>query len=109
MKLKDFFAHAVDIGMEADVRGKKNLEKLLQKQKDRYKKLEGKEKELFDEERTWNPYMDSRIINGNGNEDIQVLMVGIDIETPEIILADRLREKGRKIDAVLIHHPEGRA
>ena len=36
-------------------------------------------------------------------------MVGIDIEAPEVVLADRLREKGEKIDAIFIHHPEGRA
>jgi hypothetical protein len=71
--------------------------------------LEGKEKEYFDMERTWNPYADSRIINGTGEEDVQVLMVGIDMETQEMLLADRLREKGEKIDAVMIHHPEGRA
>jgi len=109
MKLKDFFSRAVEIGMESDPRGKKHLDKMLQKQKDKMKKLEGKERELFDEERTWNPYSDSRIINGSGNEDVQVLMVGIDIETQEVLLADRLREKGQKIDALFIHHPEGRA
>ncbi len=109
MKLKDLFAKSVQIGIDADPRGKKNIEKTLKKFKDKEKKLEGKEKEFFDTERTWNPYPDSRILNGTGEEDIQTLMVGIDIETPEILLADRLREKGQRIDAILIHHPEGRA
>jgi putative NIF3 family GTP cyclohydrolase 1 type 2 len=109
MKLKTLYKRTIEIGMEADVRGKKQLEKMLKKQADRYKKLEGKEKEMFDEERTWNPYADSRILNGNGDEEIKRLMIGIDIETPEILLADRLREKGEKIDAIMIHHPEGRA
>ena len=36
-------------------------------------------------------------------------MVGIDMETPELLLADRLRERGEKIDCILVHHPEGRA
>ena len=36
-------------------------------------------------------------------------MVGIDIETEEVLLADRLRERGMKIDALMLHHPEGRA
>ena len=67
------------------------------------------DKELFDEERTWNPYSDSRIINGSGNEEVKTLMVGVDIETPEVLLADRLKQKGTKIDALFIHHPEGRA
>ena len=36
-------------------------------------------------------------------------MVGIDIETPELLLAHELRRQGKKIDAVMLHHPEGRA
>ena len=109
MKLKKLFTRAVEIGMDADVRGRKRLEKMLKKHADRYKKLEGTEKEMFDAERTWNPYSDCRIINGSGEEEVTSLMIGIDIETPEVILADRLREKGTKIDALFIHHPEGRA
>lgn len=109
MKLKKMFQRAVEIGIEADPRGKKEIDKVLKKHADKHKKLEGREKEHFDLERTWNPYSDSRIINGTGEEDIAVLMVGIDMETQEMLLADRLREKGEKIDGILIHHPEGRA
>lgn len=108
MKLKELFRRAVEIGMDADPRGKKYLDKQLKKQTDRMKKLTGREKELFDEERAWNPYGDSRIIAGTGNEEVKRLMIGIDIETPEILLADRLREKGEKIDCLMTHHPEGR-
>ncbi len=109
MKLKKLFEHAIEQGIAADVRDKKRIEKNLKKFKDQSKKLEGVEKEIFDEERTWNPYSDSRIINGTGDEDVKVLMVGVDIETPEVLLADRLREKGEQIDCLFIHHPEGRA
>lgn len=109
MKLKKLFARAVEIGIDADPRGRKSLEKMLKKQKERFDKLDAKEKEFFDQERLWNPFGDSRIINGTGEEEVRRLMVGIDIETPEMLLADRLREKGEVIDAVMIHHPEGRA
>ena len=109
MKLKKLFQRAVEIGMDADPRGKKYIDKLLKKQKEKMKKAEGREKELFDEERTWNPYSDSRILYGTGEEEVTHLMVGIDIEAQEFLLADRLRERGQKIDCVLIHHPEGRA
>ncbi len=109
MKLSALHKRAVEIGMEADPRGNAYIEKLLKKQADKGKKLEGVEKELFDEERTWNPYSDTRIIHGTGDEDVVRLMVGIDIETPEILLADRLRERGERIDCLFIHHPEGRA
>ncbi len=109
MKLKKFFAQAVEYGIDADPRGRKAVEKTLEKTAERAKKLDGREKEFFDDERTWNPYSDCRIINGDGEEEVTHLMVGIDIETPEVLLADRLREKGKKIDALFIHHPERRA
>ncbi|OGJ79681.1 hypothetical protein A2412_01885 [Candidatus Peribacteria bacterium RIFOXYC1_FULL_58_8] len=109
MKLNKLFHSAVQHGIDADPRGRKAVEKLLKKQKERAAKLEGAEKEYFDEERLWNPYSDSRIIAGTGEEDIKTVMVGIDIETEEVLLADRLRERGMKIDALMLHHPEGRA
>lgn len=109
MKLKKFFERSVAIGIEADPRGKKMIDRMLKKEKDRMKKLEGKEKEHFDEERTWNPYSDCRIISGTGEEEVTRFMVGIDIETQDVLLADRMRERGEKIDCLIIHHPEGRA
>ncbi len=109
MKLRKLIELAVDNAMDVDPRGRKSIEKQLKKLKDKFDKMEGKDKEYFDTERLWNPYPDSRIIAGTGDEDIETVMVGIDIETPEILLADRLRERGKKIDCILIHHPEGRA
>ncbi|MBI2636166.1 NGG1p interacting factor NIF3 [Candidatus Peregrinibacteria bacterium] len=109
MKLNKLFRSAVEIGIEADPRGKKYIEKIFKRTKERRAKLDGKEKEWFDEERTWNPYGDSRVISGTGEEDVQRLMVCIDGEIQEMLLADRLRRNGERIDAVLIHHPEGRA
>jgi hypothetical protein len=109
MKLKKLFHCAIEHGMDADPRGRKAVEKLLKKQKEKAAKLEGMEKELFDEERLWNPYADSRIVWGTGEEEVKTLMVGIDIETTEVLLADRLRERGEKIDCLMLHHPEGRA
>lgn len=109
MKLQKFFDRAVELGMQYDPRDKKDIERMLRKQKQKAEKLTGKEKELFDDERTWNPYSDCRIINGDGSEEFTHIAVGIDIETPELLLIDRLREKGKKIDGALIHHPEGRA
>lgn len=109
MKLKNLFQTAINNGIAADPRGKKRIESMLKKEKEKQAQLKGIEKELADIERTWNPFPDSRIINGTGEEDVKNLMVGIDIETPEILLADRLREKGEKIDCLMLHHPEGRA
>ncbi len=109
MKLQKFLETAVDLGIQYDPREKKQIEKILKKHQEAAKKLSEKEKPYFDAERTWNPYSDCRIINGDGTEEFTHLFVGIDIETPELLLVDRLRAKGKKIDGVLIHHPEGRA
>ncbi len=109
MKLQALFERSIQIGIDADPRPRKEIERMLKKIADKAKKLEGDEKEMFDMERTWNPYADSRIINGTGKEEVRRIMVGIDIETPEILLADRLRERGENIDCIMIHHPEGRA
>lgn len=109
MKLQDLFKKSIEYGMAADVRTKEQLKKILQLEIDKQKKLTGKKKAYADETLTWNPYHDSRILFGTGKEEVKRIMVGIDIEMPELLLADRLREKGEVIDAIFIHHPEGRA
>lgn len=62
-----------------------------------------KEKEEFDSEKLVNPYSDSRILVDNGKT-VKKIMAGIDIEGPELLLADKLG-----IDLVIAHHPEGSA
>ena len=71
--------------------------------------LKPKEKEFFDPESLQNPYSDSRILFGSEDEEIESVLVGIDIDAAEVLLADNLRSKGRKIDLLLSHHPSGRA
>jgi hypothetical protein len=109
MKLKALFKTAVEAGIAADPRPKKMIEKDLKRVEERHKRLEGKEKDHVDHEQTWNPYLDSRILYGTGEEDIKTVMVGIDVETQELLLAHELRRLGHKIDAAMFHHPEGRA
>lgn len=53
-------------------------------------------------------YADSAILYGNGSRRVEKLLVGIDIDTSELLLADRLRAAG-KVDCVLSHHPAGEA
>lgn len=106
MKLKDLHKKTIEYGKVADPRSKKQLQKFLDKEKAKQKDLKGFKKDCADATLTWNPYHDSRILYDNG-KDVKHLMVGIDIEMPELLLVDRLREKGQKIDACFIHHPEG--
>jgi putative NIF3 family GTP cyclohydrolase 1 type 2 len=54
-------------------------------------------------------YADSALLYGDGSTDVKKVMVGIDIEVPEILLADRLRSQGKRIDLIIAHHPEGSA
>ena len=42
-------------------------------------------------------------------EEVKTIMVGIDIEAPELLIANQLRLSGKKIDVVLGHHPKGKA
>ncbi|MFH0820844.1 MAG: NGG1p interacting factor NIF3 [Candidatus Peregrinibacteria bacterium] len=110
MKLKDLFSLAVKLGMENDPRSKAELDELLKKQKKAYDKMEEKEKRYFDESFLTNPYHDSRILHANDlNDEIKTILVGIDMEEPQLHLAVELNRRGEKIDLVLGHHPEGRA
>jgi len=109
MTLKELYQFAIWLGMENDPRGKEAVKQGLEKEKTKYEKLTPEEKAEFDLERLNNPYSDTRILNGGGEEPIKSLLVGIDIQTQEILLADRLREKGTRIDAILAHHPEGKS
>lgn len=109
MKLQQLYETCIDIGMDHDVRGRTFLEDSLKKKKEEYDAAEGIERELLDEDRLWNPFHDSRLLHGEGDEDIEVLFVGVDIEVEQMLLADRLRERGERIDGLLLHHPQGRA
>jgi hypothetical protein len=108
MKLRDIYETAVEFGIKMDPRGEKEIARLLKKENECFSEMKPKEKESYDKEKLTNPYADSRISHDSG-EKIQGALVGIDIDTAEILLADRLREKGEKINAVIAHHPVGLA
>jgi putative NIF3 family GTP cyclohydrolase 1 type 2 len=109
MKLIDIFKFAIETGRKADARKPGQIEAELRRQRDRYDKLERKEKERFDPDLLWNPYSDSRLLFGEPGREVKELFCGIDISTAELLLVDRLREKGKTIDAVIGHHPLGKA
>ena len=105
--LKELYEFSIVEGMKEDPRGEDIKNKLLES-KEKFEKLSDDEKELFDKDKLWNPFDDTRVLFDTG-EDVNTIMVGIDIEAQEVLLADRLREKGVKIDALIAHHPEGSA
>ncbi|MFA5313051.1 MAG: NGG1p interacting factor NIF3 [Methanomassiliicoccales archaeon] len=109
MKLGDIYRMAIELGMENDPRTKDDLTSDLRRVQNNYDKMESKEKARFDVDSLWNPYADSRVLNGSLDAEIEGVLWGIDITPAEILLADRLKEKGKKIDAVIGHHPRGMA
>jgi hypothetical protein len=108
MKLREFYEKAVAVGMARDPRGKAATRADLAAAKKEYDGLGKEERKYFDRERLVNPYPDTRILHG-GDGELSGLLVGIDIGEGEIVLADRLREKGKPVDAVASHHPGAHA
>ncbi len=109
MKLKDIYQKAIETGMHNDPRGSDVVMKDIEQKKKSYDELKPDEKDFFDMESLRNPYADSRILFGTGDEEIMTALAGIDIEVGEVLLADSLRSKGKRVDLLLAHHPEGRA
>lgn len=109
MKLERIYRLAVEKGMANDPRGKKEVEKELKRRKKGYDRLSQEEKRDFDLEKLAHSYSDTRILYGDPDKEIKTLLVGIDIGEGELLLVDRLRAQGKKIDLALSHHPQGRA
>ena len=109
MKLQEFFRLAIQSGIDADPRGRAIVEQELREARKVYEELKPEDKATFDQEKLENPYTDSRILHGSPSREVKTVLAGIDVETPELLLADRLIQKGTDIDLVLAHHPEGRA
>ena len=81
MKLSYLYQQAVKLGAQRDPRQQKN-------------KISS--------------YADTAILNGNPGSQVKKVLVGIDIEVAELLLADRIRSR-EGLDLVISHHPEGRA
>ncbi|MBM7854787.1 putative NIF3 family GTP cyclohydrolase 1 type 2 [Desulfohalotomaculum tongense] len=109
MKLKDLYNLAIEMGIKNDPRGEEEVKKILGKNKKRYDELKEDEKKEFDTDKLFNPYSDTRVLCGDMEKDIKRVLVGIDMEVGEVLLADRLTEKGQSIDLIIAHHPEGKA
>jgi putative NIF3 family GTP cyclohydrolase 1 type 2 len=109
MKIKDIYDLIIKKGIENDPRGKDAVLKTLKKTSDEYKNLKDEEKKEFDKEKLTNPYADTRVLYGDMDLNVKRILVGIDIEVAEILLADRISVKGEKIDLIISHHPVGKA
>ena len=104
MKINEIYNLAINKGIEADFRGREEIEKLLKRKREKFERLSDAEKEEFDKESLKNPYLDSRILNISRDEEIKKILVGIDIEPAEILLAKEIGD----IDLIISHHPLGK-
>lgn len=107
MTLQEIYDLAVGMGILADPRGEKEVKRILAKLKKEFDELSPKKKKYIDSQSFTNPYSDTRILYGNPKTQVKRALVGIDADATEVLLADRLSEKGTKIDAVIGHHPIG--
>ncbi len=87
MNLAQFYKKALKVGMDYDPRGRGYFKGKL---------------------RVANPYLDSQILYGDGKRQVKKILVGVDIEAAELLLADRIRQD-EGLDLVIAHHPEGKA
>jgi putative NIF3 family GTP cyclohydrolase 1 type 2 len=104
MKTKEIFGLAIKMGIEADFRSNQAVEKLLSRKRDKYENMVADKKAEFDEESLANPYLDSRVLHIAEDKEIKKIMVGIDIDAAELMIA-----KDLGVDLVIAHHPRGKA
>ena len=95
--------------MAADPRGDEGVGRVLAQARSEFDDMPERKRWEFDQERLVNPYSDTRILAGDPDTEVSSMLVGIDLEVAEVLLADRLRETGRPVDLMFAHHPEGRA
>ncbi len=110
MKLKDLYRRVIEIGIDNDLRGKAEIEKLLAEEKAKFDKLDEQEREFFDPDRLFNPFSDTRLLYGDPETEVRKIIVGIDMDVSEILLTHLLNTTlGRRIDLIISHHPAGYA
>lgn len=109
MKFQKLYELIIDIAMKHDPRSAKVVKGILTANKKAYSSLKGRKKSSYDKDALFNPYYDTRILYGDRERDIKTIMVGVDMETPELLLADRFNQMSSPVDLVMTHHPGGRA
>ncbi len=104
MKVQEIYILALNSAIDADLRGREAVMKNLARVRAKYEGLSGKDKADFDTDALSNPYPDSLILFDGGSADVKKIMVGIDIEPAEILMAKAIGG----IDLIISHHPLGK-
>jgi putative NIF3 family GTP cyclohydrolase 1 type 2 len=101
MTSQQIYDLAIKMGCAADPRGEKKIKEMMRRRKERYEKMSEEEKKYYNKEKFNNPYPDSIVFIGAPDKKIKKVLAGIDIDTAEVLLADKLG----KIDLIISHHP----
>lgn len=109
MKLNDIYKLAIKIGMEKDLRPREEIQRVLEEAKKKWEESKPPQKDYFDLDSLENPYADTRILTGDGEREVKRILSGIDLGVGEVLLAERLKERGQPVDLLLSHHPQGKA
>jgi len=104
MKIKEIHNLAIEMGKKSDFRGQEKVKKILEEKIKKFSALSENKKECFDKESLLNPYLDSRILNVAQDKEISKILVGIDIDSAEVLIAKELGG----IDLIISHHPLGK-
>lgn len=108
MKLEHLYRAAVAAGIANDPRGAEAVRKILDEEREKSEKLKDDERESWEPDRLFNPYADSRLLNGDPGAEVKKAMVGIDMDASELVLAHTVnRDQAAGIDLVIAHHPQG--
>ncbi|MDP6775654.1 MAG: NGG1p interacting factor NIF3, partial [Candidatus Latescibacteria bacterium] len=94
MTLRDFYESAIEVGKAADRRGKDALGRHLEEVAARYEDMSDRERRLFDGVRLENPFGDTRIVHGDPETELGRVVLGIDIDGAELLLASELTRLG---------------
>ncbi len=105
MTIKEIYDLAILKGIDADFRNNDDIKDNQERIKKKYERMSDQEKEEFDPERLENPFSDSRILFGDPEKKVKKVLVGIDIDGEEMLLAKDIGG----IDLVISHHPRGKA
>jgi len=109
LNIREIYEYVIARGIEKDPRGANAVAAQLEREKNRYADLKEEDKKDYDTDRLVNPYSDTRVLFGDPETRVRRMLVGVDIEVGEVLLADRLAEKGKPVDLIMSHHPEGKA
>lgn len=104
MKVTEIYNLALSKAIDADLRGRAAVEKELERKREKYENLPDKRKADFDKDALSNPYPDTQILYIKNDVEVKKILVGIDIEPAEILMAKFLGD----IDLIISHHPLGK-